>query len=81
MRSAERPPVPEAQETPEFVYYNPNGGRYYHAVDDCPSVSPWYLPMTAISFDDINDAEYARLYRCPFCNAPERPWFKNTDEN
>ena len=76
----ERPAVPEATETPEtseppeFVYYNPNGGRYYHAVDDCPSVSPQYQPLAPIPFAQISDPEYARLVPCPRCNPAERSW-------
>ena len=68
----ERPPVPEAQETPDFVYYNPDGGRYYHAVDDCVSVSEQYLPLSPIPFDQLNTGEYSRLVPCPRCNPVNR---------
>lgn len=62
-----QPAAQEPSEKPDFVYYNPNGGRYYHAGEECDSVSPQYLPLTAIPFDHINDAEFASLIPCPFC--------------
>ena len=65
----ERPAVPK---TPDFVYYNPNGGRYYHAVDDCVSVSEQYLPLSPIPFDQLNTGEYSRLVPCPRCNPVNR---------
>ena len=72
--TTETPVTPEASEPPEFVYYNPNGGRYYHAVDDCPSVSPQYQPLAPIPFAQISDPEYARLVPCPRCNPANRSW-------
>ena len=54
------------------VYYNPNGGRYYHAVEDCASVSDQYLPLTPIPCEQLDDAAYSRLVPCPYCNPPER---------
>ena len=69
----ERPVAQEPVELPEFVYYNSNGGRYYHAVEDCPSVSPQYQPLSPIPFAQISDPEYARLVPCPRCNPVDRP--------
>ena len=66
---------------PDFVYYNPNGGRYYHAAEDCASVSPQYLPLTPISWEQLNEDEYRRLLPCTVCNPPDRRVMQTTDEN
>ena len=73
------PPVPtavpeeNAEKTPDYVYYNPAGGRYYHAGPECASVAPAYLPLTPVPFDEIGSGKFARLEPCPKCGAPERP--------
>ena len=54
------------------VYYNADGGKYYHATETCAAVAEQYWPLTAFSFDLINSAEYSRLVPCPRCNPPER---------
>ncbi|MBR0228229.1 MAG: hypothetical protein IJQ62_07765 [Clostridia bacterium] len=71
------PANPPAGDAHEFVYYNTNGGKYYHA-DACrPRVDPTYWPLTPVSFEKINnDKGYSRLLPCSVCGAPERP---NTD--
>ena len=50
------------------VYYNPQGGRYYHADRYCPSVSTKYWPLSPIPFDKVYT-----LLPCAICKAPERP--------
>lgn len=55
------------------VYYNEDGGRYYHATATCGAVDERFWPLTGFSFDLINSAEYQRLVPCPRCNPPERP--------
>lgn len=56
------------------VYYNKDGGKYYHAKPNCPSVAERYWgSLTSFSFDLINSQEYKNLVRCPECNPPERP--------
>ena len=62
-----------ASETGVYVYYNPDGGIYYHADAYCPSVNKKYTPLTPIPFEKINTQAYANLMRCRKCNAPERP--------
>ena len=64
-----------------FVYYNPDGGRYYHATATCASVDERYWPLTAIFYEMLHDPSFSRLMPCPKCNPPERPQVTTTDEN
>lgn len=74
------PPVPfqesnenaQANSVPDFVYFNPLGGKRYHADPNCPSVSPEYWPLSPIPFKEINRKEYRNLLQCAACNAPDR---------
>ncbi len=67
-------PTPTAVPGPSTVlYYNPDGGKYYHAVDNCPSVGAQYLPLTALNYTDLNSTKFKSLLPCPKCNPPERP--------
>ena len=60
---------------PESVlYYNPNGGKLYHAVDNCPSLDKKYLPLQgSFMFMQIDEEPYKNLTRCNVCAAPIRP--------
>lgn len=82
-QAAEATPLPF--ETPEptkkptsktKLYYNKNGGQYYHADERCPSVLEKYLPLTSFTYGQLNDKPYNQLKPCTRCKAPERP----TDE-
>ena len=66
-------PTSAPEQVPDYVYYNPLGGQYYHADPECPSVSPKYLPLVPIPFDEINSGAYKSLWPCPRCGAPKRP--------
>jgi len=55
------------------LYYNPNGGKYYHADPECEAVNEKYLPMATFTYGEINDAPYSALTPCLKCNAPSRP--------
>ena len=57
----------------ESVYYNPDGGKKYHADARCSSVRSAYLPMTALSYGDLTRYPYTQLTPCGTCGAPERP--------
>ena len=57
----------------ESVYYNPDGGKKYHADARCSSVRSVYLPMTAISYGELTRYPYTQLTPCGTCGAPERP--------
>lgn len=55
------------------VYYNEDGGKYYHANRTCEAVRSEYWPLTAFSFDLINSQPFKNLKPCTKCNPPERP--------
>ena len=61
--------IPE-DDTP--VYYNPRGGTYYHAVADCASVKKKFLPLTAITYEELNSDEFKKLKLCPYCQPTPR---------
>lgn len=50
------------------VYFNPQGGRHYHANARCESVGAAYLPLRAISLSDATSREHPYT-PCPFCVA------------
>lgn len=56
-----------------LLYYNPDGGLYYHAKEDCYSVAEEYLPLKAFYFSDINNTTFKNLLACHKCDAPARP--------
>lgn len=68
-------PLPQPEEgTPDTVlYYNPDGGTYYHIDRNCTSTKAKFLPFKGeFTFAQINDAEYASLSPCTTCGAPLR---------
>ncbi len=55
------------------LYYNPDGGSYYHRNDQCTRVDQRYLPLRgSFLYSQINDAQFANLKPCEVCNAPNR---------
>lgn len=56
-----------------LLYYNANGGKYYHADPECSSVNAKYLPMASFTYGEINNSPYSELQPCLKCNAPTRP--------
>ena len=48
------------------VYYNPDGGRYFHEDPNCSSVSRRFLPLTGISYDDLNE-RFPKMSPCQYC--------------
>ena len=72
-------PEPEITAEPETnnstpLYYNPNGGEYYHRDQNCRDVNPKFLPLAGtFTFGQINDEPYSKLKRCNVCGAPLRP--------
>ena len=68
--------VPEPTAVPSAttqLYYNPDGGQYYHAVPDCSKVAKKYIPLTAFYYADLNSSSFKNLLPCPNCNPPKRP--------
>ena len=53
------------------IYYNPKGGKYYHAGANCSSVKDRFLPLTGFPYGELGSGDYADLTACPYC-APVR---------
>lgn len=54
------------------MYYNPNGGSYYHSDQYCSSVKKKYLPLQEFCYGELEDSSYAKLKPCPHCKPPKR---------
>ena len=52
------------------LYYNPKGGKQYHSSPTCALVKSKYLPLTAFTWGELEDAPYNKLTACPGC-APQ----------
>ncbi|NLI20728.1 MAG: L,D-transpeptidase [Clostridiales bacterium] len=55
-----------------LLYYNPNGGKYYHSTPECSSVKKKYYPLTAFKYSELETGLYARLDPCPSCTPVKR---------
>ncbi|MDR2657630.1 MAG: L,D-transpeptidase [Oscillospiraceae bacterium] len=56
------------------LYYNPDGGRYYHADENCPSVRSTFLPLKgAMRYEQLRDSTFSHLSACSTCNPPLPP--------
>ncbi len=49
------------------LYYNADGGKYYHAYDNCSGVKPEYIPMAGFLYLQLDEPGYDELEPCPFC--------------
>ena len=56
-----------------ILYYNKDGGKYYHAMANCPAVDQRYWPLDEFYYSDLNTTKFKNLLRCEKCNAPARP--------
>ena len=72
-------PAPTAEPTTNpatVLYYNPDGGSYYHTDPNCSAngdVKKEYLPYSGnFLYSEVNDMNYKNLKPCPYCNAPAR---------
>lgn len=66
-------PAPEEGSPNTVLYYNPDGGSYYHIDQNCPSTKAKFLPFKGqFTFAQINEKEYASLSPCDECGAPLR---------
>jgi len=56
-----------------LLYYNPDGGSYYHIDPNCEKVGTKYKPLKGkFLFPQLNDVPYSELDNCPVCGAPLR---------
>ena len=66
-------PTPEPQgQDAMLLYYNSDGGKYYHIKASCSAVSEQYWPLTPFYYGDLETQRFANLMRCPTCDAPAR---------
>ena len=54
------------------LFYNPEGGSYYHADQYCSSVKDKYKPLTAFSYAELDSAPYRELEPCVTCQPVKR---------
>lgn len=61
--------------SPDMVlYYNTEGGSYYHADANCSRIDKKYLPLRGqFLYSQIDEAPYKDLQQCFNCDAPRRP--------
>ena len=56
-----------------LIYYNPEGGTYYHIDPNCESLNPKHRPLSGvIKWSQIEDDPYDKLEQCKRCGAPLR---------
>lgn len=75
LNSATATPVPTPTVNPQLIiYYNPDGGTYYHIDPYCKSVTNRkYVPLQGqFLYEELDDARFRTLKRCRTCNAPDR---------
>lgn len=71
--TAEPPPAAVEGSPDTVLYYNPDGGSYYHIDANCPSTKAKYLPFKGqFKFSQINEDKYRDLSPCVDCGAPLR---------
>lgn len=70
------------------LYFNSDGGKYYHADENCASVSEKYLPLKPIPNAELTAEPYVLLTACPLCVIdtafyfnPDGGKYYHTDEN
>ena len=51
-----------------ILYYNPNGGKYYHSSNRCQGVKEVYWKqLTAFTYGELDEKPYSKLTACPYC--------------
>ena len=53
-------PAPDTQ-----LYYNPNGGQYYHSQDHCKNGKG--ITFTPFPYSELEEGSFANLKRCEYC--------------
>lgn len=54
------------------LFYNPDGGKYYHNEANCSSVKSRFLPLTGFTYGEMETSPFDKLTACPYCNPPKR---------
>ena len=55
-------PVPDSD---MLLYYNPNGGQYYHRLDHCTNGKG--KTFVSFPYSQLDEGDYAKLQRCEYC--------------
>ncbi|MBR6027798.1 MAG: hypothetical protein IKP40_01815 [Clostridia bacterium] len=56
------------------LYYNPDGGKFYHLDPECKSANVRNLPFKGkLTYGQLNEDKYKNLEPCSYCDAPLRP--------
>lgn len=66
---ARRMPYPDDDKE---LYYNPEGGSYYHSDQYCSVVKNKYLPLTAFPYVELDSEKFLDLEPCLTCQPPRR---------
>jgi len=53
-----------ADDTP--IYYNPDGGKYFHENQNCSSVKSRFLPLTEATYGQLEEL-FDKPQRCSKC--------------
>ena len=69
-------PVPAADTK---LYYNANGGKYYHLDPNCSAVNSKYLPMASFLYSELGNPPYSSLEPCLKCGAPTQAASSDSD--
>ena len=64
-------PIPYPDDSLE-IYYNPDGGQYYHSTANCSSVKDRFLPLTGFTYGELDTGSFAELTPCPYCDPVQR---------
>jgi len=66
-------PLPYPAEDDLILYYNPTGGKYYHADQNCASIRATYLPLKgSCTYAELDSAAYSYLTPCSKCDPPAK---------
>lgn len=56
-----------------MLYFNPDGGKYYHDDQNCSSIKDRYLPLKgSFTYGELDMGDNARFTPCPYCDPPLR---------
>ena len=66
-------PVLHTGKPDTVLYYNTDGGSYYHIDQYCGRIDARYLPLRGqFLYSQLDDAPYSSLEQCKYCGAPLR---------
>ncbi len=55
------------------LWYNPDGGKFYHLEQKCADIKEsYYKLMKSFKFSQLSESTFAKLRPCPTCKAPKK---------